>query len=1075
MRTHVWRKQLLRLSQRGQRLPFQRRRAFHSAARHLEAHPNPGPSASASQETANLEAQSSEGANKAAPSSRRSARYARRPKEVAPFAIPDWFLRHNVRLHAPTTDAKDRDARCWTLVDKHSGHTVLTLPFTTASGDPSTDLFSPTAERKEDRTATPSNIESKVEEAEPRPKEGEVESSSKEKQATFSPKDKGALDDSDIARAVDHLSPTPPVQSPDPRLLLSLQLQLLLHAAFSHVGPQSARFQKSNIDLNTRDKHAHKDLDVYVNQIANLVGADLIQLDANDFADLGQDYVEPHDHAPGSISSLAYDTFKGHVADNRSPHILHIDIVDDLPSEEGQDDGESDQPAADFPSIEGLADWVKNNSPALQKALSQAGGAGVIPIAMSEMPKSRDESSSAGPQSRAANISTWDELKLATLLDTIMDSVQIKKDSPVQDTPNSFLYEPIPPTTDAAAPCPPTQDGLERFLADFLAKHIDSGNQAHNLHWKFEDTSPSSESVQPRQRTIVHVRDMDHIRNESQGETIINRLVRVVQRRRKDGEQIVILGTTAGSTQSPPHPALDDDELYFRYVQWPYPSSAVQTVGHMLNAPPHVQQRQERSVAEPGYHRLFDINMRHIHAMVRRLGIPVSDNFFAPDTRSHLNIPGTFKLGDRTLPHDEIQRIVICADSLRSLYTDSPSLETFHIALAAMLANTVDTALSSQIRSNPFDSVIPPARPRGSSKGESDRADGAASSKLNMEKLKKSCSKHETRLLSGVVDPASLRTTFNDVHADPSTIESLKTLTSLTLLRPEAFSYGILAADRLPGLLLYGPPGTGKTLLAKAVAKESSATVLEVSGAQVYEKYVGEGEKMVKAVFSLAKKLSPCVVFIDEADALFGSRGGANNRTTHREIINQFLREWDGMDDHSVFMMVATNRPFDLDDAVLRRLPRRLLVDLPLVKDREGILKIHLKDETLDSTVSLSDLAKNTPLYSGSDLKNLCVAAALAAVRDENNALEAARAKGDKEFKLPARRTLAPSHFEKALQEISASVSEDMATLGAIRKFDEQYGERRARTKKAGYGFGLGASNAIDETGARVRPDEPSR
>jgi SpoVK/Ycf46/Vps4 family AAA+-type ATPase len=392
-----------------------------------------------------------------------------------------------------------------------------------------------------------------------------------------------------------------------------------------------------------------------------------------------------------------------------------------------------------------------------------------------------------------------------------------------------------------------------------------------------------------------------------------------------------------------------------------------------------------------------------------------------------------------------------------------------------MLISNVDSALKPQ-KTNMFaNTMIPQARERGESQDESDAAKEPAPAKLDMEKLKKSCSKHEARLLSGVVDPASLRTTFNDVHADPNTIESLKTLTSLTLLRPEAFSYGVLAADRLPGLLLYGPPGTGKTLLAKAVAKESSATVLEVSGAQVYEKYVGEGEKMVNAVFSLAKKLSPCVVFIDEADALFGSRGGANNRTTHREIINQFLRGWDGMDDHSVFMMVATNRPFDLDDAVLRRLPRRLLVDLPLAKDREGILNIHLKGETLDPSVSLSDLAKNTPLYSGSDLKNLCVAAALAAVRDENNLLEAAHKNNDTEFKLPDRRTLTPAHFEKALQEISASVSEDMATLGAIRKFDEQYGEKRARTKKPGYGFGVGSGGAIDETGARVRPDEPSR
>ncbi|KAI7682565.1 AAA-domain-containing protein, partial [Hortaea werneckii] len=188
-----------------------------------------------------------------------------------------------------------------------------------------------------------------------------------------------------------------------------------------------------------------------------------------------------------------------------------------------------------------------------------------------------------------------------------------------------------------------------------------------------------------------------------------------------------------------------------------------------------------------------------------------------------------------------------------------------------------------------------------------------------IEDVKKNLNQHETKLLTGVADSQNIKTGFDDVHATPETIEALKTLTTLSLMRPEAFSYGVLASDRLPGLMLYGPPGTGKTLLAKAVAKESGATVLEISGAQIYEKYVGEGEKMVRAVFSLAKKLSPCVVFIDEADAIFGSRSGAGNRNTHREIINQFLREWDGMDDHGVFMMVASNRPFDLDDAVLRR------------------------------------------------------------------------------------------------------------------------------------------------------------
>ena len=245
--------------------------------------------------------------------------------------------------------------------------------------------------------------------------------------------------------------------------------------------------------------------------------------------------------------------------------------------------------------------------------------------------------------------------------------------------------------------------------------------------------------------------------------------------------------------------------------------------------------------------------------------------------------------------------------------------------------------------------------------------------------------------------------------------------------------------------------------------------MLEVSGSEVYDMYVGEGEKNVKAIFTLARKLSPCVVFIDEADAIFGSRGGHANRTSHRELINQFLREWDGMNDLSAFIMVATNRPFDLDDAVLRRLPRRLLVDLPVEKDREAILGIHLKNETVDSSVSMADLAQQTPFYSGSDLKNVSVASALACVREENEEAAQAKAAGIS-HQYPARRTLSKRHFDKAMEEISASISEDMSSLTAIRKFDEKYGDRKGRRKKRpGVGFGhAGEMGGKVETG-RVR------
>ncbi|KAI5240893.1 AAA-domain-containing protein [Aureobasidium subglaciale] len=1041
MRTHVWRKQFTRLSLRGQRLPFQRHRAFHSVGRQLEAVPSPN------QETANQESPISENSTRPAPSLRRGRLTQRRPKEVTPFTVPDWFLRHNVSLHVSATDGQTgakKEPRCWTLVDRDSGHTVLTLPFIANPSGHTSGFFTPSDQPKE-----------------------------KENQSPGSAAEKDTVHGDGVAGALNVLSATSALEFPDPRLLLSLQLQLLLHAAFSQTGPLAGRYTKANIDLNTQEL-AHRELDLYVQQIANLVQADLIHLDANDIAELAQDYVDPKgDHAPGSISSLAYDAFNGITATSRSSEV-HVHVIDDTANDEAVDDGEPEHASdlTDFdlgnPNERGGGRGIWDIVEKMQRAAKAGSGMGVI---VGEMPKGRDQSSSEESHSRAADLSPWAELKLSTLFDTVMDSVHIKQGTSTSEPPSSFLHEADTTGSELGAPLPPSQEDIERFLAGFLSKRVDSATQSHKMVWTQGKEPIASPESQQQQRTIIHIRDMDYIRKAPQGETIINLLVNAVQKRRKDGEQVVIFGTTANSAQAPPYPGQDDDELFFRYLR--YPSSVPRGVASQLMMMPRNDQSLERSVAEPGLQRLFEINMRHIQTMVRHLSLPVSDDFFSKHTRTHLNIPGTSKLGDKVLPHDEIQRIVLCAESLRSLYTTSPSLETVHIALAAMLVSNIDASLRP-VASRQL-SQMPQARERGEPEDESDKTKEAGSPKLDMEKLKKSCSKHELRLLSGVVDPASLRTTFNDVHADPNTIDSLKTLTSLTLLRPEAFSYGVLAADRLPGLLLYGPPGTGKTLLAKAVAKESSATVLEVSGAQVYEKYVGEGEKMVNAVFSLAKKLSPCVVFIDEADALFGSRGGANNRTTHREIINQFLRGWDGMDDHSVFMMVATNRPFDLDDAVLRRLPRRLLVDLPLAKDREGILNIHLKGETLDPAVSLVDLAKNTPLYSGSDLKNLSVAAALAAVREENNALEAARAKGDTEFKLPDRRTLTPSHFEKAMQEISASVSEDMATLGAIRKFDEQYGEKRARTKKPGYGFGLGSSNAIDETGARVRPNETSR
>ncbi|CAO3644209.1 unnamed protein product [Mucor fragilis] len=199
--------------------------------------------------------------------------------------------------------------------------------------------------------------------------------------------------------------------------------------------------------------------------------------------------------------------------------------------------------------------------------------------------------------------------------------------------------------------------------------------------------------------------------------------------------------------------------------------------------------------------------------------------------------------------------------------------------------------------------------------------------RLDIAHLKKTCNDFERKLLSRVVDGTQVQGSFQDVRAPPLTISTLQSLISLPLIRPELFRKGILKKNFIPGVLLFGPPGTGKTMLAKAVAKDSGSRMLDIQASDVYEMYVGQGEKNVKAIFSLARKLSPCVIFIDEVDSLLNQRGSDHAARSHREIINQFMVEWDGLSSHNqgIIVMAATNRPFDLDDAVLRRMPRRIL------------------------------------------------------------------------------------------------------------------------------------------------------
>ncbi|SHF04204.1 ATP-dependent zinc metalloprotease FtsH [Alkalibacter saccharofermentans] len=192
---------------------------------------------------------------------------------------------------------------------------------------------------------------------------------------------------------------------------------------------------------------------------------------------------------------------------------------------------------------------------------------------------------------------------------------------------------------------------------------------------------------------------------------------------------------------------------------------------------------------------------------------------------------------------------------------------------------------------------------------------------------------------------------------------------------------------RIPkGVLLVGPPGTGKTLLARAVAGESGVPFFSISGSDFVEMFVGVGASRVRDLFETAKKNSPCIIFIDEIDAVGRQRGAGlgGGHDEREQTLNQLLVEMDGFgDNEGIIMIAATNRPDILDPALLRpgRFDRQVVVGRPDVKGREEILKVHIKDKPLEDEIELRTIAKSTPGFTGADLENIMNESALLAAR----------------------------------------------------------------------------------------------
>jgi 26S proteasome regulatory subunit T1 len=223
--------------------------------------------------------------------------------------------------------------------------------------------------------------------------------------------------------------------------------------------------------------------------------------------------------------------------------------------------------------------------------------------------------------------------------------------------------------------------------------------------------------------------------------------------------------------------------------------------------------------------------------------------------------------------------------------------------------------------------------------------------------------------------------TYNDVGGAKEQLERLREVIEMPLLQPERFvSLGI---DPPKGVLLWGPPGTGKTLTARAVANRTDACFICVIGSELVQRYVGEGARMVRELFQLARTKKACILFIDEVDAIGGSRGGDGDNEVQRtmlEIVNQL----DGFDARgNVKVLMATNRPDTLDPALLRpgRLDRKIEFGLPDLEGRTHIFKIHAKTMAMDRDIRFELLARLCPNTTGAELRSVCTEAGMYAIR----------------------------------------------------------------------------------------------